>query len=149
MKTAKLFSVLLALILLVTATASPAAARSEASASLSIQPLGAYSCALVKQAPADWVKMKPRQSFDMFWTVQNTGAIWPASSTRLVYLSGAKMQTAGDSFNLAASVGRGGKVKLGVDMIAPKTPGTYTSTWGLYAGNTRICRVYIIVTVAR
>jgi Ig-like domain from next to BRCA1 gene len=108
-----------------------------------------YSCALLNQKPKDWVTMKPRQSFDMIWTVQNTGPKWDADYVQFKYLWGAKMQTHGDLFGLNSSVGRGNKTKLFVDMIAPKTPGTYPITWGLYTGNTFICRVTFIVTVVK
>ncbi|MEI6289676.1 MAG: NBR1-Ig-like domain-containing protein [Chloroflexota bacterium] len=106
-----------------------------------------YSCKLTAQTPADWVKMVRRQSFDAYWTVQNTGAVWNSSSTRFVYLGGTKFQTHGDSFYIGKNVGLGSKIKLGVDMMAPKTPGTYSTTWALKSGNTTFCRVTLIVTV--
>ncbi len=106
-----------------------------------------YSCKLVSQTPSDWVKMVRRQAFDAYWTVQNTGAVWNSSSTRFVYLGGAKFQTHGDSFYIGKNIGVGSKIKLGVDMVAPKTPGTYSTTWALKSGNTTFCRVTLILTV--
>lgn len=109
-----------------------------------------YGCTLVRQSPADWVKMKSRQDFDMYWTVQNTGnAVWHANSTKFAYVGGTKMQTHGDAFRLNDDVGRGKKIKLGVDMVAPKAMGTYSTLWSLYSGNTSFCRVTLIVTVTR
>ena len=172
MKNVRLFSLVMAVVLLVAAFgASPAAALRSASqapantfdasvfAPMSMTSLYypdytsgtglGYSCSLVNQTPKDWVKMKPRQSFDMIWTVVNTGHKWNADYTQFKYLWGAKMQTRGDFFDFNGDVGYGKRIKLGVDMIAPKTPGTYPITWGLYSGSYRVCTVTFIVTVVK
>lgn len=108
----------------------------------------AYGCTFVKQTPKDWTYMVPRQSFDIVWTVQNSGgAVWHANSTKLAYVGGTKMQTHGDEFNLGNDVGRGKKTNLTVDMIAPRARGTYSTLWALFAGNTRFCKVTITITV--
>ena len=111
---------------------------------------GSYGCTLVKQTPTDWVKMRRRQSFDVYWTVQNTGgAVWHANATKFAYVGGTKMQTREDAFRINNDVGRGKKIKLGVDMVAPKTLGTYSTLWALYSGKTSFCRVTLTVTVTR
>lgn len=169
MKTNKILTVSILLLVIVslfagfTAMPADAMAKINSSASALVSPMSlvfpavsmsaagvtstSYSCKLVTQTPADWVKMVRRQSFDAYWTVQNTGAVWNSSSTRFVYLGGTKFQTHGDSFYLGKNVGVGGKIKLGVDMMAPKTPGTYSTTWALKSGNTTFCRVTLILTV--
>ena len=177
MKTVRTFSILMAVIMLATAVLpTPAAALQSASLTSASPAVGSafdsslfaplsmtnplipqyndgsalgYSCTLVNQSPKDWVTMKPRQSFDMMWTVLNTGRTWNADYTQFKYLWGAKMQTRGDFFDLYGNVGRGKRVKLGIDMIAPKTPGTYPITWGLYSGGIRVCTLTFIVTVVR
>jgi len=185
MKTVRVFSIAMAVILVITAavsiTASPAVAQtnnSPESASLAqtfmetarglplLAPMSiaapvislkvenlassAYKCTLVSQTPADWVKMVKRQSFDTFWTVRNSGsAIWRSTSTRFAYVGGTKFQTNTSSFAIPNNVGIGGKIKLGVDMIAPRTAGTYSTLWALYAGNTQFCRVTLTLTVKR
>jgi hypothetical protein len=170
MKSVRMISILMAVVMLVTAivpfAVTPAAAlgTGQVNSSLSmpmnsVSPkstdgtggvyTSSYSCALLNQKPKDWVTMKPRQSFDMIWTVQNTGPKWYSNTVEFRYLWGAKMQTHGDIFGIDNSVGRGKKTKLFVDMVAPKTPGTYPITWGLYTGNTPICRVTFIVTVVK
>ena len=77
--------------------------------------------------------MKPRQYFDLMWTVINTGHKWDGNYTQIKYLWGAKMQTRGDFYNLD-NVGYGRKAHIGIDMVAPKTPGTYPITWGIFSG---------------
>src|ERR1035437_5912966 len=119
MKTVRTFSIFLAVVMLVTAiipfAVTPVAALETTPQTFAqtnygspfYAPMGlttpslapaysGYSCALVNQNTKDWVKMKPRQYFDMFWTVQNTGATWNANYIQFKYLWGAKMQTRGD-----------------------------------------------------
>jgi hypothetical protein len=108
----------------------------------------AYGCTFVSQTPKDWAKLKPRQSFDMVWTVRNSGsAVWHGSSTKLAYVGGKKMQTNGSEFALGSDVGRGKKTNLTVDMVAPRAKGTYSTLWALFAGNTRFCKVTLTITV--
>lgn len=184
MKTVRMFSIAMAVVMLVAAvlpfavtsasaqestsftTASPARTFGEAArgfpllAPMSISaPViamsvenstsSSYGCTLIRQSPIDWVKMKSRQSFDVHWTVQNTGAVWHANATKFAYIWGPKMQTHGDEFRINNDVGRGQKIKLSVDMIAPKSLGTYSTTWALFSGNTRVCRVTLTLTVTR
>jgi hypothetical protein len=179
MKTVRMFSILIAVVMLIVAVvpfaATPAAAQnitnltSAAPAQtfmdaarglplfapmsitapvISLNTSSSYGCTLVKQSPLDWVYMQKRQSFDVYWTVANTGGtVWPANATKFQYVGGAKMQTHGDSFRIGNDVSRGKKIKLGVDMIAPKYLGTYSTLWALYAGNTMFCRVTLTLTV--
>jgi hypothetical protein len=109
-----------------------------------------YGCTLIRQTPLDWTKMRSRQYFDMVWTVQNSGnAIWHSNATKLAYVGGTKMQTRGDEVKLGNDVGRGKKVKLTVDMNAPKAKGTYSTLWALYSGNQRFCKLTVTITVVR
>lgn len=186
MKTVRIFSVALAVVLLVAAvvpfTVTPAVAQKNSavasagsasknfvdaavgapllapmragapSISVSVEQSTAssYGCTLVSQSPSDWAKVKSRQDFDMAWTVRNTGdAIWPALHTSFAYVSGAKLQTRDSSFDLTSSIAKGQKLKLSVDMEAPKNVGTYTTLWALYAGKTRFCRLTLILTVTK
>ena len=107
-----------------------------------------YACELVNQNPVDYVVMRPRQSFDMNWVVVNTGkAVWHSSTTVFSFYSGVPMYTYLSSYQLPADVGKGAKLKMTIDMEAPKNPGTYSTTWALLTGTSRICRMYLIVTV--
>jgi len=108
-----------------------------------------YSCSLISQTPIDWTKMRARQSFDAAWTVQNTGAYWHASAMKFGYVGGQKMQTRGNETTLSEDVGKGKRVKLVVDMEAPKTRGTFSTLWALYSGNQKFCRVTLTITVVR
>lgn len=111
-------------------------------------PKDSYTCEWVNQQPPDYVVVKPRQSFDMNWTVVNSGtAVWHAGSTMVAYYDGYPMHTHMAAYALTENVGLGEKLHVRVDMEAPKLPGTYTTSWALLTGNTRICRMYLILTV--
>ena len=107
-----------------------------------------YGCTLVNQNPVDYVVMRPRQTFDMNWVVVNTGkAVWHTGTTVYSFYSGVPMYTKEEAYQLPADVGIGGKLKMTIDMEAPKNPGTYSTTWAILTGNTRVCRMFLIITV--
>ncbi|RPH60573.1 MAG: hypothetical protein EHM81_05970 [Chloroflexi bacterium] len=112
-----------------------------------------YACKLTAQTPVDWTKMRGRQIFDAKWTLQNTGTKpWPKASVDYKYLSGAKLHTHKDAYDLPKSVWVGKKTDIVVDMMAPKYNGTYTwytARWGLVTGSTVFCRFSITIVVNR
>lgn len=109
-----------------------------------------YACALVSQKPKDWTKMQRRHIFDATWTVRNTGSKnWGTGSVDLKYISGAKIHTHGNAYDLAKDVGPGKRATLIVDMVSPKTKGYYTAVWGLYRGNQVFCRLSVTINVNR
>ncbi len=109
-----------------------------------------YACSLVSQKPKDWTKMKGRQIFDATWTVKNSGTkAWSTTGTDFKYISGTKMHTYSDAYDLSASTGAGKKITLVVDMIAPKAKGYYTAVWGLSNGSTTFCKLSVTINVNR
>ena len=107
-----------------------------------------YACSLLSQSPKDWAKMKPRQDFDMRWTVLNTGSkTWTQNGTDYKYIRGAAMHTHGATFDMPKNVAKDGKIALYVDMNAPKSKGTYVTYWGLANGTNHFCQFYFTVTV--
>lgn len=109
-----------------------------------------YACSLVSQKPKDWTKMQRRQIFDATWTVRNTGSKnWGTSGIDFKYISGTKMHTYDDSYDLSKDVGSGKSITLIVDMISPKTKGYYTAVWGLYRGSKAFCKLSITINVNR
>lgn len=107
-----------------------------------------YSCSLVAQSPADWTRMGRRQYFDAKWTVKNTGTKnWPAGLD-FKYISGTKIHTNGNNYELKTNVGPGKKTTLIADMNAPKYIGYYSAYWGLFTGNIAFCRVSITINVS-
>lgn len=50
-------------------------------------------------------------------------------------------------YDLPSNVAKGESITLRVDMTAPSTAGTYTSTWALADGNTVYCYLPVTITV--
>lgn len=93
--------------------------------------------------------LAPRADFDAVWTVQNTSyEDWNSRRFVFKYLGGAAMHKREDRINLPYTVQRGWYVDFAVDMLAPETPGWYTTTWGLVnRDNQVICKMSINVFV--
>jgi len=109
-----------------------------------------YACTLASQKPKNWTKMQRRHIFDAMWTVKNSGnKNWGNNSIDFKYISGTKMHTYADTYDLSKNVGSGKTITLIVDMISPKTKGYYTSVWGLYNGGKAFCKLSITVNVNR
>jgi hypothetical protein len=106
-----------------------------------------YACQIVSVSPANGTSFKPRDSFDATWRVKNTGAKdWDRNSIDFLYLSGAKIHKVA-GYDLSKSVDSGDTIDLAVDMEAPKTSGTYSTTWTLAAGSKTFCNMSITIAV--
>jgi hypothetical protein len=100
----------------------------------------AYSCQLISTAPTSGTKIKISTDFDAAWKVKNTGTMsWEVGYVDLKYISGTKMQTVADVFDVSTAVAVGGELNLVVDMKAPATAGKYTATWALMMEGITLC----------
>jgi hypothetical protein len=111
-----------------------------------------YSCQLTAQTPEDWKVMGRRTTFDVKWTLKNTGTkVWNIHSVDVKFRGGfpvgTKFHTGPNLFDLPHNVGVGQKIGLTMDMTAPKTNGNYVDNWGLYLGNLVFCKFYIAIAV--
>lgn len=68
--------------------------------------------------------------FDIVWTVKNTGTRAWTTDYYIKYSVGVAGSDA-TIYHISGPVAIGGKVDLRVDMLAPSTPGNYTTTWSL------------------
>lgn len=106
-----------------------------------------YACHVTKTSPPNGSTMEARQDFDVFWTVQNAGKQqWDRGSVDYIYSSGAKMHII-STYELGKNVAAGGTIEVGVDMRAPKTAGTYTTTWTMRSGSRTFCPLTITIIV--
>jgi hypothetical protein len=107
-----------------------------------------YACQVISVTPANGTTFHSRDNFDAVWRVKNIGTrSWDHNSIDFIYLSGDKFyKVAG--YDLSSNVSTGSTVNLGVDMIAPRNRGTYTTTWTLSVGtNQTFCDVSLTIVV--
>jgi len=102
----------------------------------------------VSVTPSNGSTFHSRDSFDAVWRVKNIGKkTWDRNSIDFIYLSGAKLHKIA-GYDLSSNVSSGSTVNLGVDMIAPRASGTYTTTWTLSVGsNQTFCNVSLTIVV--
>lgn len=106
-----------------------------------------YSCQVVRVSPANGTVMDPREDFDAVWTVRNNGQRnWDRTSIDHVYDRGDRIHKV-SGYDLRENVRVGNSIDLGVDMRAPKDPGTYTTTWILRVGNREFCPMSLTIVV--
>ncbi len=100
----------------------------------------AYACKLVSTSPAAGTKININTDFDANWKVQNIGTkVWEVGYLDLKYVSGQKMQTVADIFDINTFVDKGGELTLIVDMKAPASAGKYTASWVLMMEGITLC----------
>jgi hypothetical protein len=106
-----------------------------------------YACQILSVDPPNGTAMGDETDFDAVWRVKNIGTkTWDRNSVDFVYYSGTKMyKVAG--YDLSANVKSGDQTDLGVDMVAPKNSGNYTTTWTLRVGNDEFCKMSITINV--
>jgi len=106
-----------------------------------------YACQLLSSSPENGTIFGTRQDFDGKWTVKNIGRKdWDGANVDYVYVSGDKIHKV-EGYDLVKTVKRGDIRELIVDMIAPKTPGTYHTTWGMVAGKEHFCEWKLTIRV--
>lgn len=96
----------------------------------------------IGKRPRDNAVFKPGDSFDVKWTIVNTGsATWEAGYD-LVYFSGPQM-TGATYFELP-KMKPGDQWSIVMDAAAPMQKGNYVMTWKLQGG---FCYPYVAITV--
>jgi Ig-like domain-containing protein len=106
-----------------------------------------WSCQVTRVSPANGSSFNPRDDFDAFWTVRNNGQKnWERNSIDFIYISGDKIHKV-SGYDLDSNVRVGNSIDLGVDMQAPKDPGTYTTTWTLRTGDREFCTLTLTIVV--
>jgi hypothetical protein len=102
---------------------------------------------VVSQEPENNTVFDPREDFDAFWEVRNTGDnTWDANSIDYRYARGDEIHQQ-EIYDLPDNVGAGRRIDLGVDMRAPNRAGTYTTTWQVRMGRTVLCSMSLTIIV--
>lgn len=102
-----------------------------------------YSCDPdIGKRPRDNAVFKPGDSFDVKWTIVNTGTTTWEAGYDLVYFSGPQM-TGATYFELPR-MKPGDQWSIVMDAAAPMERGNYVMTWKLQGG---FCYPYVAITV--
>ncbi len=101
-----------------------------------------YACDIVRQRPYDNTTFHPGDSFDVKWTIVNTGTATWVAGLDLVYYSGPKMT--GASFVQLPQMKPGDTYSIVFDAHAPMEKGHHVMTWKLQGG---FCYPYVAINV--
>ncbi|MHB8087091.1 MAG: NBR1-Ig-like domain-containing protein [Anaerolineaceae bacterium] len=124
-----------------TKTVMPATQKPSATAT----PQG-YACSIVSTSPSTGVKMGINADFDAVWKVKNTGTKdWEPGFVDLTYVSGTKMHTGADVYDVNIAVAKNTETTLTVDMKAPSTAGKYTTTFALVMEGKTMCTLTVSI----
>lgn len=113
-------------------------------------PVIKFQCRVVDVAPANNSVIAPNTPFKAYWTVKNTGEHhWQKDSLDIIYDGGTIPHlTFGYDFSPYQYVPSGYTVPLpGVDLIAPSSPGTYTTMWKLHIAKISFCPMQLTIIV--
>ena len=103
-----------------------------------------YNCKILSASPAAGTKVTINGDFDVTWKVQNIGAkTWELGYVDLRYISGTKMQSYHDVFDVTSAINTGGELTMTVDMKAPATAGKYTANWAFMMDNITLCSITV------
>jgi hypothetical protein len=106
-----------------------------------------FACQILSVSPANGTVFSSRTDFDAKWTVTNIGKKnWDNNSVDYVYLSGDKFHKV-SGYNLPKTVKVGDTIDLIVDMLAPKSSGTYITNWTIRSGSNDFCTMSLAIVV--
>lgn len=112
-------------------------------------------CAIVAQKPYDGQFVyKPGDSFDVKWTIKNTGSkTWLTGwSFQYFWDSGGRISPTAN-FTLPNDVKPGETITLTIEVIAPQVSGrekqTFVEQWAIVGYGVKFCRPYIAIFVQK
>ena len=103
-----------------------------------------YACDIIHQRPYDDTVFKPNDTFDVKWTIVNTGTKAWAAGLDLKYNSGPKMTTT-SSIELPA-MKPGDQYVVNLDGVSPSDEGTQVMVWMIEGG---FCYPYVRIIVEK
>lgn len=105
-------------------------------------------CYVIEENPKDNTEFNPGQEFDKRWTLRNrSGEAWRADVLDFRYLSGTRMHTGADAYDLPYDVANNDTYVFTTRMRAPTSAGTYTANWTLAAGDKSVCNFFVKIVV--
>ena len=98
----------------------------------------------ISQSPVDGTALNPGTDFDLRWEVKNIGTNDWNTNYYYEYQSGVE-GSGPNSYHISEEVNDGETITLIVDMVAPSSSGSYTSTWALKTDDGDIIKTLIFV----
>ena len=107
-----------------------------------------FRCVILNQTIGYEEVMFPGEEFEAGWTIENRGkAYWSDAGIDIVYISGTKMQTISDFYDLGQDVPPTGNFSFSISMRAPSTPGYYDASWTFRGDPGTFCPLYVRIKV--
>ncbi|NOT05300.1 MAG: hypothetical protein HOP27_11945 [Anaerolineales bacterium] len=106
-----------------------------------------YACRVNSQTPADNSTFAQGANFDAHWVVTNIGTdAWDSDSADYRFSNGDRIHKA-SIYDFSKSVAPGKQTEIVVDMKAPDSAGTYTTTWKINIGKNKFCSMNLTIIV--
>ncbi len=106
-----------------------------------------YACDILSIAPKDSVRIKVNQRFQWNWEVENIGTTRWDPDTMDAYFIGGTQMSKYKGYPISGPAKPGKTITVQIDLVAPKEPGNYTTTWALRKGVHRFCYMKLDVEV--
>jgi len=104
-------------------------------------------CQVLSVEPTNGSIIAPSTAFVARWTILNVGTYaWPSDNTDYRYVSGNKIYIQ-PIYDFENSVPSGSTTVLTVNMKAPATPGSYSTSWRITIGKEQFCPMNLSITV--
>ncbi len=131
-------------------TPTPAATATPPPTPTATMNLSVYRCELLSQVVQNGAIFKPGANLDGNWVVKNTGsAVWEAGVVEIHFIAGTEMYKYSPAYRLTKPVEAGRRTLIIVDLVAPKTPGRYETTWGLTVNGQVFCQMPLSIVVVQ
>jgi hypothetical protein len=104
------------------------------------------ACDIIHQRPFDNTIFKPNDSFDLKWTILNTGTKTWKAGLDLVYFSGPQMTPSNAGPIQLPEMKPGDQFDIDLDAQAPAEAGFHVMTWKLEGG---FCYPYVAIYVEK
>jgi hypothetical protein len=109
-----------------------------------------YTCVITAVSPKSTDTITVDQEFDASFSIKNSGKkAWLKDNSDVKFIDGTKLQTSGDLVDLKSDVAPNGTTTVVIDMKAPSSDGTYTTTWGLSMNEDSICTLSLTINVTK
>ncbi len=100
-----------------------------------------FACIVLSRTPQGIFEASSGQDIPVAWRIKNVGARdFEKENIDIGYISGQKMAIGGILFDLAETIPAGETGDVIITFEAPKTAGSYTTTWALFRGSNSFCQ---------